>query len=643
VQRPAGARTLVRKDNCTFFLLLLFGSDRLVKQISSLPFSEMSFTSKTLFASLPKTQRGQPIVLGGDPKGKNFLYTHGNSVIIRNIEDPSIAESYTEHSCQVNVAKYSPSGFYIASADQSGKVRIWDTVNKEHICKIEIQPFAGPVKDLAWSADNQRMIAVGEGRERFGHVFLVDTGTSNGDIMGPTKAINSCDFRPARPFRVITGSEDNSVAVFEGPPFKFKMTKTEHTRFVQSVRYSPNGDHFATGGFDGKVFIYDGKSSELVGELGSPAHKGGVYAVSWSPDGKQLLTASGDKTCKIWDIANMNVVSVFNMGNNIEDQQVSCLWQGEHLLSVSLAGHITYLDPSNPEKPRRVIKGHNKSITVLTVNGNRDTLYTGSHDGFVTCWDVATGQNDRISGSGHGNQMNGMVTIGESIFTCGIDDSVKEIDMMTKSFTNTNIKLSSQPRGLAGHGSTLVVPCEKEIVVIENGRIVNSLSVGFEPSCASMNGDHPDVAVGGSTDHKVHIYILHDGTLTLRKELQHNGPITDCAFSPDNQYLVATDANRRCILYRLPEYEVVTKEDQWGFHTAKVNCVSWSPDSSLVASGSLDTSIIVWSVEKPNKHLIIKNAHPQSQITRLAWLDNSTIVSVGQDCNTRFWNITNFP
>jgi len=44
----------------------------------------------------------------------------------------------------------------------------------------------------------------------------VDTGTSNGDIMGPTKAINSCDFRPARPFRVITGSEDNSVAVFEG-------------------------------------------------------------------------------------------------------------------------------------------------------------------------------------------------------------------------------------------------------------------------------------------------------------------------------------------------------------------------------------------------------------------------------------------
>ncbi|RZF43019.1 hypothetical protein LSTR_LSTR014137 [Laodelphax striatellus] len=79
----------------------------------------MSYSTKYIFATLPRPQRGQPIVLGGDPKGKNFLYTNGNSVIIRNIENPAISDIYTEHSCAVNVAKYSPSGFYIASGESS--------------------------------------------------------------------------------------------------------------------------------------------------------------------------------------------------------------------------------------------------------------------------------------------------------------------------------------------------------------------------------------------------------------------------------------------------------------------------------------------------------------------------------------------
>ena len=41
--------------------------------------------SESTFATLPRTTRGVPIVLGGDPKGKNFLYTNGTSVVIRDI------------------------------------------------------------------------------------------------------------------------------------------------------------------------------------------------------------------------------------------------------------------------------------------------------------------------------------------------------------------------------------------------------------------------------------------------------------------------------------------------------------------------------------------------------------------------------
>lgn len=68
--------------------------------------------------------------------------------------------------------------------------------------------------------------------------------------------------------------------------------------------------------------MYDGTTSDLIGELGSPAHNGGVYGIAWSPDGKQLLTCSGDKTARLWDAETRQMVSEFVMGANVDDQQV---------------------------------------------------------------------------------------------------------------------------------------------------------------------------------------------------------------------------------------------------------------------------------------------------------------------------------
>lgn len=55
---------------------------------------------------------------------------------------------------------------WFSDLDVTGKIRIWDTVNLEHILKNEFQPFAGLVKDLDWTADSQRMVAGGQGREK---------------------------------------------------------------------------------------------------------------------------------------------------------------------------------------------------------------------------------------------------------------------------------------------------------------------------------------------------------------------------------------------------------------------------------------------------------------------------------------------
>jgi len=602
--------------------------------------------TQSIFATLPRTQRGMPLVLGGDPKGKTFLYPNGNSIVIRDIENPSLADIYTEHSAQTTVAKYSPSGFYICSADISGKVRIWDTTQKEHILKNEFQPFAGVVKDLAWSADSQRIVAVGEGREKFGHVFMMETGTSVGEIAGHSKTINSCDFKPSRPFRIITGSEDNFVGIYEGPPFKFKSQIEDHTRFVQAVRFSPSGDLFATAGFDGKILLFRSNDYSKVGEFGSPAHSGGVYAISWSPDGKELLSCSGDKTCKIWNVETLAVVTDFNMGSDLLDQQVSCLWQGNHLLSVSLSGFINYLDRNNPSKPLRIVKGHNKSITALAIHADpgssHRTIYTGSHDGCLTHWDAETGENDRCSGSSHTNQISDMVLDAANLYSCGLDDTLRIVDIKTNEIRK-EVKLDSQPRGIAivkDKGQLVVASFEDISVLSISGDKLSRLPVSFEPSSVDVFSNTGDVAVGGNKDSKVHIFKLSGHSLSEVKILEHREAVTDVTYSPDGAYLAASDANRKIILYSVSNNYSPAHDIEWGFHMARVNCLSWAPDSIHLASGSLDTAIIIWDASNPTKHITYKKAHPQSQITRISWLGPNQLVSTGQDSNVKIWNVS---
>lgn len=63
----------------------------------------------------------------------------------------------------------------------------------------------------------------------------------------------------------------------------------DHSNFVNCVRYSPDGSKFITVSSDKKGIIFDGKTAEKIGVLSSEGgHTGSIYAVSWSPDGKQV-------------------------------------------------------------------------------------------------------------------------------------------------------------------------------------------------------------------------------------------------------------------------------------------------------------------------------------------------------------------
>ncbi|KNE59196.1 hypothetical protein AMAG_03519 [Allomyces macrogynus ATCC 38327] len=412
-----------------------------------------------LWPALPATTRGQSLQLSASPKGDTFLYTNGRSVVIRDLAKPEIASEYTGHSVPTTVARYSPSGYYIASADERGNVRIWDSTQPEQILKSEFSVLSGRINDLAWDSDSKRIIAVGEGRDKFGHAFLFDTGSSVGEIIGHSKVANAVSIRPNRPFRAVTCSDDMTVNFYHGTPYKFTHSLSDHSRFVSTVRYSPSGAYFASGALDGKIFLYDGAAGTKVKEITAEnAHAGGIFALSWSADSRQFITSSADATVKLWDVETSQVVTTWNIdpagGAPIEHQQVGNLWAGSWLVSASLNGQFNYLDQASGTVSR-IVHGHSKNITTMAYDATSRNLYTASYDGNVRKWseeDWSTGAVPVAGASEHTNQVSQLALSGDrevaDVFTVSMDDTSRAVAGATF-VDSATVKLPAQPTSVA--------------------------------------------------------------------------------------------------------------------------------------------------------------------------------------------------
>lgn len=116
-------------------------------------------------------------------KGDRLIYCNGRSVFIRSLTDPASNISYAGHSKDTTVAKISPSGFYAASADVSGTVRVWDLAGDDQILKLETKALGGRINDLDWDMESKRIVVGGDGRDKFAAAFSFDTGSSVGELV----------------------------------------------------------------------------------------------------------------------------------------------------------------------------------------------------------------------------------------------------------------------------------------------------------------------------------------------------------------------------------------------------------------------------------------------------------------------------
>ena len=525
----------------------------------------------------------------------------------------------------------------------AGTVRVWDCVG-EGATKGEYSIISGRINDLAWDGDSQRIIAVGDGKEKFGHCITADSGNTVGEISGHSSQINSVSIRQQRPLRAATGSDDTTLAFFHGVPFKFNTSlRGKHNRYIYGVAFSPDGNHLVSVGADKKIYLYDGKTGDEKGHIGDGEHTGSIFAVSWAKDSKRFVTSSADQTVKLWDAEAGKAVQSWRMGEegkvSIPDHQVGVVWPAGRsdglVISLNLAGDLNYLTEGSP-KPQKVVQGHQKSITAITCSadsGSEQTFFTGSSDGRICTWNTPTGAAETVDGDGHKNYVSGLASSSGRIYSVGWDDTLRSIDVSAKTFIGSSTKTDGSPRGIATTPDSTIVATHKGISVLsqKDNSVIKQITTSYSPTVIAAGNSH--IAVGGD-DTKQHMYDLD---LHPHKELQHPSQVTAVAFSPSsNGYLAVGFASGKIIVYE-PNNPIPVTE-RWSSHTARVTSIDWDEMGEMAVSGSLDTNIFVWSITKPGQRVSASATHKEG-VNGVRWLGKDKIMSVGGDAAVKIWKV----
>jgi WD40 repeat protein len=77
-----------------------------------------------------------------------------------------------------------------------------------------------------------------------------------------------------------------------------------HKKAVNMLAFSPNSRVLATASDDKTLKLWDASNGQLISTL--TGHEGGVYDLRFSPDGQTLATLSDDKKPRLWNVGPDN-------------------------------------------------------------------------------------------------------------------------------------------------------------------------------------------------------------------------------------------------------------------------------------------------------------------------------------------------
>jgi WD40 repeat protein len=342
------------------------------------------------------------------------------------------------------------------------------------------------------------------------------------------------------------------------------------------------------------------------------------------------------------------VETTFDINSKSSDfrhQQVSTVWYGTHLISVSLSGALNYLDEKNPTQIR-TIQGTKEPFTAFAVSPVTSLVYTADQSGNVTTWDTSKGTCQWWNGTGHGGKTIvslAMNADASHMWSVGLDNNLKFNELKGDAFSSNSTSLGSSPvcvaAGRTNSGLAVVVLGNDNVALIKDDKVVSQVELKTHGTCASFARDKDQHVAVGCSDGKIRVFKIDGDKISLANthEGQHQGKVVSVNYTPEN-VLMSAGFDRQIFFWK--SNDAVHNTNGWPYHNSSVLSSSFSSNGLLV-TGSQDQNLIVWRDVKGYDHskkTTIELAHLEG-VLGVAFLKDDTLVSIGGDKAVKTWKL----